>query len=219
MISVSHLVSQKYREYKKALTVNAVDLTDEAKTYFDTSLKARVGLNQEVTEMKFKVEKIELCAESDAESSPPPAESFAPSQPPPPPLALPDPNAGPTGRAVGKGLVVFSESDDPAPAAVTAGSAAETTGPSSKSAGKTGDPPKPKVPPKVPHALPLSCCSSTHPLFPLLACAQKRRRKEENKENQPASIAPIETGETGDPPKPKVPHALLAARLTALLSL
>ena len=64
MTSVSHLVSQKYSDYKKTLTVNAVDLTDDAKPYFDTSLATRVGLNSEVKEMMFKVENMELCAES-----------------------------------------------------------------------------------------------------------------------------------------------------------
>ena len=164
MTSVSHLVSQKYRDYKKALTVNAVDLTDDAKPYFDTSLATRVGLNSEVKEMKFKVEKMELCAESSAESSPPPEESFAPSQPPRSPLALPAPNAGPTGRAVGKGLIVFSKSDNAAPATVAAGetgdasskSAVGTGDASSTSAAGTGGAPKPKV-----HCL--SFAPRTHP--------------------------------------------------------
>lgn len=97
----SSAVSQKHANYKKGLVINAIDLTDDAKELFKTDLEGRVGVNEDATEKKFKIETPELQdSTASDQGAPPPA-------PPQPPAQQPNANAPPPGQPVGSGLIIF----------------------------------------------------------------------------------------------------------------
>ena len=80
----SSAVSQKHANYKKGLVINAIDLTDDAKELFKTDLEGRVGVNEDATEKKFKIETPELQDSTASDQGTPPAPPPAPPQPPAP---------------------------------------------------------------------------------------------------------------------------------------
>ena len=68
----SSAVSQKHANYKKGLVINAIDLTDDAKELFKTDLEGRVGVNEDATEKKFKIETPELQDSTASDQGAPP---------------------------------------------------------------------------------------------------------------------------------------------------
>ena len=154
----SSAVSQKHGTYKKGLVINAIDLTDDAKELFKTDLEGRVGVNEDATEKKFKIETPELQdSTASDQGAPPPA-------PPQPPAQQPNANAPPPGQSVGSGLIIF-RSCPPVPMEVDASTTSGTSDPPKQpedtaggAANGEGEPPE--VPP--PRLTPSH--SSAHPL-------------------------------------------------------
>tara|TARA_B100000768_G_scaffold108151_1_gene100428 strand:+ start:2463 stop:3113 length:651 start_codon:yes stop_codon:yes gene_type:complete len=178
---VTSRTAQHADTYKKPLVVNTVDLTEEATIRFKSKLQNLVDLDEMPKEHKYQ-----------KHSSPDtPAPPFVPapaasgtqeggivlfgSAHPLPPQTTTTPAAN-EGAAPAPQPEEPSNSGNGGSAAATAGSAGATGHPPSETAGATVPPSKPKVP----RALPLSLCCSTHPLFRFVGvCAETQEAGEQ----------------------------------------